>query len=109
MTLRVEQAGPERVRLVVADNGVGIPKENLERIFAHGFTTRKTGHGFGLHSAANAAAELGGSLTVRSEGAGTGAEFILELPVAPPEPEGEVAPPHAPTDAETLLARKAGI
>ena len=46
--------------LSVADNGVGIPAENLTRIFAHGFTTRKDGHGFGLHSGANAATELGG-------------------------------------------------
>ena len=109
MTLRVEPAGAERVRLVVADNGVGIPKENLERIFAHGFTTRKNGHGFGLHSAANAAGELGGSLTVRSAGAGKGAEFILELPVAPPEPEGVAAQASRADDAETLLVRKAEI
>ncbi len=108
MTLRVEPAGPERVLLVVADNGVGIPNENLERIFAHGFTTRKTGHGFGLHSAAIAAKELGGSLHVRSEGPGKGAEFILELPVAPPEPEGGSMPVSA-DDAATLLVRKAGI
>ena len=109
MTLRVEPAGPERVRLVVADNGVGIPKENLERIFAHGFTTRKTGHGFGLHSAANAAKELGGSLSVRSDGPGRGAEFTLELPVAPPEPAGGEGAGSGADEAETLLVRKAGL
>ena len=108
MTLRVEPAGADRVRLVVADNGVGIAPENLARIFAHGFTTKKTGHGFGLHSAANAAHELGGSLSVRSEGRGKGAEFILELPVAPPEAEG-AATPASVEDAATLLVRKAGI
>jgi signal transduction histidine kinase len=53
---------------------------NLTRIFNHGFTTRKDGHGFGLHSGALAAKELGGLLHVRSEGAGKGAMFILELP-----------------------------
>ena len=37
--------------MIVSDNGVGIPAENLERVFSHGFTTRKDGHGFGLHSA----------------------------------------------------------
>jgi sensor histidine kinase regulating citrate/malate metabolism len=57
--------------------------ENLTRIFAHGFTTRKQGHGFGLHSGALAAKELGGSLTVQSEGPGLGATFILELPLRP--------------------------
>ncbi len=68
------------VRISVCDNGVGIPPENLTRIFAHGFTTRKEGHGFGLHSGALAARELGGSLTVQSAGPGHGATFILELP-----------------------------
>ncbi len=99
LTLRVETAGPDRVRLVVADNGVGIPPENIERIFAHGFTTRKTGHGFGLHSAAVAAVELGGRLSVHSDGAGRGAEFALELPVAP----AAVLPPRPADDAGALL------
>ncbi len=54
--------GPEEraVNIVVADNGVGIPEENLTRIFGHGFTTRRDGHGFGLHSGALAAKEMGG-------------------------------------------------
>ncbi len=69
------------VRIAVIDNGVGIPPENLTRIFNHGFTTRANGHGFGLHSGANAAKELGGSLTVQSEGVGHGATFILDLPL----------------------------
>jgi signal transduction histidine kinase len=74
--------GDGRVRILVMDNGVGIPPENLTRIFNHGFTTRKDGHGFGLHSGALAAKEMGGSLTVRSDGAGQGATFTLELPCA---------------------------
>jgi PAS domain S-box-containing protein len=69
-----------RVKISVIDNGVGIPIENLTRIFAHGFTTRKNGHGFGLHSGALAARELGGSLTAHSDGAGLGATFVLDLP-----------------------------
>ncbi|MDR3458330.1 MAG: PAS domain S-box protein [Verrucomicrobiae bacterium] len=68
------------VRIAVIDNGIGIPPENLTRIFNHGFTTRKGGHGFGLHSGALAAKELGGALTVESRGAGHGATFILDLP-----------------------------
>jgi PAS domain S-box-containing protein len=83
MTLRLRTAGPDRVQLIVHDNGVGIPAENLTRIFQHGFTTRANGHGFGLHSAANAAREMKGSLTATSNGIGTGATFTLELPVAP--------------------------
>ena len=70
-----------RIRITITDNGVGIPPENLERIFRHGFSTRKGGHGFGLHSGANAAKEMGGSLTVHSDGAGRGAAFTLELPI----------------------------
>jgi PAS domain S-box-containing protein len=82
LTLRVEPGPGQTVRFVVIDNGVGIPPENLTRIFAHGFTTRRHGHGFGLHSSALAARELHGSLSARSSGAGKGAEFTLELPAA---------------------------
>jgi PAS domain S-box-containing protein len=71
--------------VAVIDNGVGIPPENLTRIFNHGFTTRKDGHGFGLHSGALAAAELGGRLTAHSDGPGKGATFTLELPLQPPK------------------------
>jgi len=70
-----------RVRISVTDNGVGILPENLTRIFNHGFTTRKDGHGFGLHSGALAAKEMGGSLTVFSDGPNNGATFTLELPL----------------------------
>jgi signal transduction histidine kinase len=68
------------IEVAVIDNGVGIPAENLTRIFGHGFTTRKDGHGFGLHSGALAAREIGGELGVRSDGPGRGATFTLRLP-----------------------------
>ncbi len=84
LTLRIEGA-PAGVRICVIDNGVGIPAENMSRLFTHGFTTRVDGHGFGLHSGALAAQELGGSLLVTSDGPGCGATFILELPCSPPE------------------------
>jgi PAS domain S-box-containing protein len=79
ITLRVKTAG-ERVRFSVSDNGVGIPSENLARIFTRGFTTKKDGHGFGLNNAALVAKELGGALTVHSDGPGKGSTFALELP-----------------------------
>jgi PAS domain S-box-containing protein len=82
MVIRVSLASPDRVKLVVSDNGIGIPPENLTKIFNHGFTTKKDGHGFGLHSGANAAKEMGGSLTGHSDGPGKGAEFTLVLPTA---------------------------
>jgi len=81
--VQIKPVNGQRVRIEVADNGVGISPENLTRIFAHGFTTRKNGHGFGLHSAAIAAKELGGSLTVQSDGPGCGASFALEIPLQP--------------------------
>ena len=79
LTVRLAN-GDGRVKISVLDNGVGIPPENLTRIFNYGFTTRKGGHGFGLHGSALAAREMGGSLTVCSGGLGQGAAFTLELP-----------------------------
>jgi signal transduction histidine kinase len=73
--------GQGLMKISVIDNGVGIAPENLTRIFNHGFTTRKDGHGFGLHSGALAAKEMDGTLVVKSDGPGKGAEFTLEIPV----------------------------
>ena len=70
------------VSLSVADNGIGISSECLTTIFSNGFTTKTDGHGFGLHASATAATELGGKLTVNSDGVGKGATFTLVLPVA---------------------------
>ncbi|MBN1207332.1 MAG: HAMP domain-containing protein [Myxococcaceae bacterium] len=84
LKVKVERASAERVRIEVSDQGMGIAPELLTRIFEHGFTTREGGHGFGLHSSALAAEELGGSLRVHSDGLGRGATFILELPLQPP-------------------------
>jgi signal transduction histidine kinase len=83
VTVRVSRGG-DRVRVALSDNGVGIPAPNLGKIFNHGFTTKKKGgHGFGLHSGALAAKEMGGTLQAQSEGPGTGATFTLELPFTP--------------------------
>jgi signal transduction histidine kinase len=81
VTVRLRQSGDDRLRILVEDNGIGISSENLLKIFSHGFTARKGGHGFGLHYGANAAKELGGSLTASSEGPGQGAIFTLKLPL----------------------------
>ncbi|HTH79845.1 MAG TPA: ATP-binding protein, partial [Ramlibacter sp.] len=68
-------------RVTLQDTGEGIAQENLVRIFAHGFSTREGSHGFGLHSAALAATEIGGHLRAHSDGPGKGAVFTLDLPL----------------------------
>lgn len=81
LTIRTGCQSDGRLLIEVIDSGVGIAPENLTRIFAHGFTTKKNGHGFGLHSSALAAKELGGTLHAHSEGIGLGARFVIDLPV----------------------------
>jgi signal transduction histidine kinase len=83
LTLRLTEPEAGRVRIEVSDNGVGIIQENVTRIFGYGFTTHQDGHGFGLHSGALAAKEMGGSLRAESDGPGTGATFTLTLPFTP--------------------------
>jgi two-component system NtrC family sensor kinase len=85
LTIHIAKDGGESVMVRVQDNGVGIPPENLTRIFSHGFTTRASGHGFGLHIGALNAKEMGGSLSAASDGAGKGAAFTLILPFSPPK------------------------
>jgi C4-dicarboxylate-specific signal transduction histidine kinase len=97
LTLRLSRQADTQVRIEVADTGVGIPREDLVRVFQRGYTTAAHGHGLGLHSAALMAAEMSGSLTARSAGRGEGAVFVLELPLAPAAEEK--APPPAPKAA----------
>src|SRR5688572_14362380 len=84
VTITLNEAN--HVQITVTDNGIGISQENLTRIFSHGFTTKRDGHGFGLHSGAIAAREMGGRLYARSEGPGLGATFVLELPLSAARP-----------------------
>ena len=82
LVLRVGLASKndDRVSILVSDNGVGIQREQLTRIFAQDFSLRKAGHDFGLHHSALSAKLMGGSLTAYSDGEGQGATFTLELP-----------------------------
>ena len=81
MTLGVKFIDNSILQISVKDEGEGIAPENMTRIFAHGFTTRKDGHGFGLHSCALAAIEMNGHLSAYSDGPGKGATFTLEMPL----------------------------
>jgi len=84
VTVRIFKNGIDGINIQITDNGVGIPRENLSRLFSRGFTTRSDGHGFGLHSCLMAAKEMGGALTGHSDGPGQGAIFTLVLPLQPP-------------------------
>jgi PAS domain S-box-containing protein len=85
------------LRIEVIDNGIGIAPENLDRIFQHGFTTKENGHGFGLHSSALAAKEMGGSLSAHSQGIGRGASFVYELPLEQKETVNDDEKKYEPT------------
>ncbi len=74
-------AADSRLTLSVSDSGCGLPEGSTDRLFGHGFTTKKTGHGFGLHASANAARQMGGRLTASNDGELRGATFTLELPL----------------------------
>ena len=82
-TIKVAVVHPDAksISIEVTDNGVGISPENMVSLFKHGFSTKPQGHGFGLHSGANSAKNLGGSLTAHSDGPGKGATFKLTLPI----------------------------
>jgi signal transduction histidine kinase len=82
LAISLDQPSTDRARIEVRDFGVGIERHQLSRIFAAGITTKTGGSGFGLHLASLAAAELGGAISVASDGPGTGATFTLELPIA---------------------------
>ncbi len=79
ITLSIKKSG-DRVTIEVKDNGVGITAANMKKIFNFGFTTRKKGHGYGLHSGSLAAAKMEGTLTAHSDGPGKGAVFTLNVP-----------------------------
>ena len=81
LTVRVREAADRSIRIQIADNGAGISSGDLPRIFAHGFTAKKNGHGFGLHNAALEAQEMGGSVTAQSDGPHKGATFTVDLPL----------------------------
>jgi signal transduction histidine kinase len=87
VSVKARMAEPEEgaaafIEIEVTDNGVGIAAGDETRLFQQGFTTKKTGHGIGLHGSACQAIEMGGALRASSRGLGQGATFVLELPAA---------------------------
>lgn len=102
LVIRTESGDGDTIVIKVTDNGIGIPAENLPKMFCHGFTTRKDGHGFGLHSSALAAKQIGATLTAASEGPGRGATFTLILPAWSEAPVNPPKAPLAPKSRDTL-------
>lgn len=80
LILRIHEKDDSHFMIQVSDNGTGILPANIKKIFTHGMTTKKTGHGFGLHTSALYAEELGGELFAESEGVNCGSTFTLILP-----------------------------
>ncbi len=80
--MRVRRQGNDAIAIEVQDSGVGIEPGVLRRLFEFGFTTKKEGHGFGLHTSAILAKELAGELAAFSDGPGQGARFVLRLKAA---------------------------
>lgn len=64
--------------IIVKDTGPGIPKENLEKIFENGFSTKGTGRGIGLYHTKQLIESLGGKITVESQ-TGRGSCFMVIL------------------------------
>jgi two-component system phosphate regulon sensor histidine kinase PhoR len=88
VSLSLERAGDEQLALVVADNGIGIPQDDLDRIFERFYRVDSSraratgGFGLGLAIVHSLVAAMGGSLTVEST-EGEGSRFIVFLRVAP--------------------------
>jgi len=97
--VRIRTTDGQHVAVSVQDNGMGIAPENLTRIFAQGFSTRKDGHGFGLHSSVLMAQDMKGTLVAFSSGLGQGATFTLELPLAP-----KTSPPQTSGQSNPLVS-----
>jgi two-component system, NtrC family, sensor kinase len=83
----------EHVMVQVEDEGAGIVRENLRRVFEPFFTTRGVGKGIGLGltAAYGIVKRAGGDIEVQSEGPGTGSSFTLRLPLADQQSLADVA------------------
>jgi len=82
----------ETVLLSVADNGEGLPAENLAKIFEPFFTTREMGTGLGLTIVHRIFTEHGGELVLQSE-PGQGTDFRVEFPLHEAAPRLLASPP----------------
>ena len=109
ITLRAARVGAELV-VTVADNGMGIPRELLPRLFDLFVQGRRTidrsegGLGLGLSIVRNLVRVHGGSVAVRSPGVGQGSEFEVRLPALPASAAEAGATSASPTRAAPARA-----
>jgi len=75
------RADGEKLSLVVADSGPGVPREYRERIWEPFFTTRQRGTGLGLAIVRKRIQEVGGEARLAESRSGEGARFELTVPV----------------------------
>ncbi len=108
MWIRISKTENGWGEIRVTDNGCGIHKSSIKRIFNHGFTTKKNGFGFGLHSCANLMAEMGGHVLAESNGEGKGATFIVKFPLGRSVIKKRKRAP-TPSIAEVVRERMRGV
>ena len=92
------------LHLDVTDNGIGIDSENSKILFAAGYTTKRSGSGLGLHSAANFVTGMGGQIRALSDGVGKGTTLRIMLRldgISPPPP-----PPPPPPEPSRIRPRR---
>ncbi|HKA49469.1 MAG TPA: ATP-binding protein [Candidatus Dormibacteraeota bacterium] len=88
VAIEVQADGPGGVALTVSDTGIGIPREDLDRVFDRFYRTDASrtrssgGFGLGLSIARDLVEAMGGTISIESE-VGSGSRFTVHLPVAP--------------------------
>jgi len=80
VTVRTERLGKESIRVAVEDQGVGIPPEDLDKIFKLYYTTKPDGNGIGL-SIVYRIVQLHDGLIEATSQAGQGTTMLVRLPV----------------------------
>jgi len=83
IVLRLYRDGDHAV-FSIEDTGPGMSEETLSHLWEFGFTTKRNGHGFGLHASVKAARDIGAVLRADSAGLGRGACFSVRLPLGRP-------------------------
>lgn len=108
LKIAASEIGADRIRLVVSDDGRGVPAENLPRIFDPFFTTarQKGSTGLGLHIVYNLVSQTLRGRIEASSGARAGTSFTIEIPRIAPMPEGQQAAAARPAGKPGVRAKE---